>query len=526
LTYKDDTGYLVSYECKLDAASYVACGAASAIAQTVSYSSLSQGSHTILVRATMGTEVESTPLSITFTVDSVAPVTTLVTSSYYYATGVYGYEVSRESPTDIFECSIDLNPLAACSDSGSYSSLTDGTHTLNYRSTDATGNVEATRTTSFNARNPGALTITSGPTGEVLGDSQTFAFNADVAGPYDLRCAIDAAAPVACSSPYTAAGLARGTHTFTVSHVANPRIITSAVRSFEVGVRPDTVFVSGPTSTDTTFRALPTLLFASATPGATFECSTDGKAFVACSSPYVVPATLSDGAHGIAVRARAGSFADESPVDFRFALDRSIPYVSVQLTQRGNSITWKLTSSKPGSTFECRFNMRAYEPCPATGSRAFRIGSHVMRVRATDATGNQSEDAEVAFTIGDAAAGKLKVRFVTSSATRRLSYVLRKGYSRRIQCSRACTPSGALYVARGQALRLGWISRSSRIRVIQIGQVTRRSTGTGAVTLHFRIKPRFVSRVKRARALWVNERIVTTATGARHTSTRSFKLSR
>jgi len=79
---------------------------------------------------------------------------------------------------------------------------------------------------------------------------------------------------------------------------------------------PDTMIVSGPPAVTT--NASPAFTFASATPGATFQCSLDDGAFAACASPFTVP-PLAAGDHTFAVRALdAAGNADPTPATDAF----------------------------------------------------------------------------------------------------------------------------------------------------------------------------------------------------------------
>jgi hypothetical protein len=60
--------------------------------------------------------------------------------------------------------------------------------------------------------------------------------------------------------------------------------------------------------------------FASATAGATFECSLDGKAFKACATGQKFKVKV--GKHTFAVRAVAGGVADPTPATFSFKVKK------------------------------------------------------------------------------------------------------------------------------------------------------------------------------------------------------------
>ncbi|HET9592447.1 MAG TPA: plastocyanin/azurin family copper-binding protein [Solirubrobacterales bacterium] len=61
----------------------------------------------------------------------------------------------------------------------------------------------------------------------------------------------------------------------------------------------------------------PTFKFTATTPGATFRCSLDGKAFKACRSPYTTP-SLKPGRHTVRVAAVANGLTDPTPAAASF----------------------------------------------------------------------------------------------------------------------------------------------------------------------------------------------------------------
>jgi hypothetical protein len=104
------------------------------------------------VRSTnLGGVVENPPVTYTWTIDTVAPVTTIQThptSPSPSPTGTFTFTNTEASVT--YECKLDSGAWAACNASAPTSAtfatppLGDGTHTLTVRSTDQAGNVEQT----------------------------------------------------------------------------------------------------------------------------------------------------------------------------------------------------------------------------------------------------------------------------------------------------------------------------------------------------------------------------------------------
>jgi hypothetical protein len=136
----------VTYECKIDTGNWVACNA------SYTTPTLTDGLHTISVRSTnLGGVVENPPVTYSWTIDTVAPVTTIAThptSPSPSPTGTFTFTNSESSVT--YECKLDGGAWAPCNasvpTSATYTTppLGDGTHTLTVRSTDQAGNVEQT----------------------------------------------------------------------------------------------------------------------------------------------------------------------------------------------------------------------------------------------------------------------------------------------------------------------------------------------------------------------------------------------
>ena len=140
-----------TFECSLDGASYSAC------TSPKSYTNLSNGSHTFLVRATDAAgNVDATPASRTFSVevpppppaDTTPPETTI--DSGPSGTVDYGeatFNFSSSEPNSTFECSLDDAAFDICTSPKSYTGLGNGQHTFEVRARDAAGNVDATPAT-------------------------------------------------------------------------------------------------------------------------------------------------------------------------------------------------------------------------------------------------------------------------------------------------------------------------------------------------------------------------------------------
>jgi hypothetical protein len=91
-----------------------------------------------------------------------------------------------------------------------------------------------------------------------------------------------------------------GNYTLTVATSSDTGTVTSGPYGIATDTAaPETSIVSGPPATTTNTQ--PSFTFSSSEPGSTFQCSLDGGAFAACTSPFVAP-PLAVGSHTFSVR--------------------------------------------------------------------------------------------------------------------------------------------------------------------------------------------------------------------------------
>jgi hypothetical protein len=135
-----------TFECRLDGTAYSAC------TSPKSYTDLSNGSHTFDVRATDGAgNVDASPASSTFAVEvppppqDTTPPDTIIDSGPSGTTDSTSasFEFSSTESGSTFECSLDGGAFASCSSPHRVDNLSDGSHTLQVRATDAAGNTDA-----------------------------------------------------------------------------------------------------------------------------------------------------------------------------------------------------------------------------------------------------------------------------------------------------------------------------------------------------------------------------------------------
>ena len=176
--------------------------------------------------------------------------------------------------------------------------------------------------------------------------------------------------------------------------------VSAAVEVVEAGpdtIAPDTGILAGPNGTISENSA--DFEFTSNDEGATFECSLDGAAFEACTSPreYL---ELDEGGHTFAVRAiDAAGNADATPDTRRFDVapepepaDTTAPQTTIDAGPEG-TITATSASfvflADEVSTFECRLDGGTFAPCGSPKAYDnLANGPHTFEVRATDAAKN------------------------------------------------------------------------------------------------------------------------------------------
>ena len=143
-----------TFECSIDGGEFQECEPETRLP------TLSDDEHTFRVRATDAAgNVDPTPASRTFRVDTAAPETTIT------AGPVEGETTMNSAPTfglaaseaSTFECSVDGGPFQVCGAAAAIGPLAPGSHTFAARATDAAGNVDlspATRTFTVAAEAP------------------------------------------------------------------------------------------------------------------------------------------------------------------------------------------------------------------------------------------------------------------------------------------------------------------------------------------------------------------------------------
>jgi len=417
-----DTEAGVTFRCSLDGAAFGAC------TSPRTYSGLGEGSHTFQVTARDAAGNESAAASYTWTVDSVAPTTTITDQPPNPSNSASASFSFSANETASFQCRLDGASFSACTSPKSYSALVDGSHTFQVRATDLAGNTGAAATYTWTVSTatpdttPPVVTLTSPANGaSVSTGTPTFAGAAGTA-PGDLSTITVRvyAGPDVSSLLVETLTTTRANGAFSV--VASPSLIdgtytaqaqqsdaagntgSSSANTFTVTTSGDT---TPPTSTITEHPADPTTstnasFSFTADESASFECSIDDGAFSSCSTPTVY-SSLTDGSHTFQVRATDLSGNTGEPAGFSWSVDTTPPTSSI--TQKPadptNSTSPSFSfSANETATFQCRLDGGAFSACTSPTSYSGRGGgSHTFQVNATDAAGNTGPAASYTWTI-------------------------------------------------------------------------------------------------------------------------------
>lgn len=213
-----------AFECALDDQdTFASCSG------SVTYNGLSDGSHTIFVRARDSAQNrDPSPASVAFTVDTKTPDTTLavVNNTARNPTNIRNPQFTLAGPDQApgtattLECRHDppgpegFTPWALCGTSKSYSNLLAGEHTVEARATDAAGNVDptpVTHTWTIDLEAPD--TTATIPPSFTNDTTPSLDFDSPDETVVDFACSIDLGAYFACTPGAALPPLAQGSHT-------------------------------------------------------------------------------------------------------------------------------------------------------------------------------------------------------------------------------------------------------------------------------------------------------------------------
>jgi hypothetical protein len=309
-----------TFECKLDA------GAVEPCSSEKSYANLADGLHAFTVRATDTAGNIGTSVSYGWTIDTIAPTTTITQKpSGSSSTSSPSFAFAASETGTSFACRLDNGSYSSCASPKIYSDLSDGPHTFAVRAIDAAGNTgpDIAYGWTIETRSPTAA-VTLAPAALSNTRSAAFGFSADE--PATFECKLDEQGFQPCSSPTGYQGLSDGPHVFAVrprdavGNIGAPASHTWVIDA----TAPETTISSAPksgTATSATFAF-------SASEGGSFECRLDGAPFAVCGSPKSY-SPLRPGDHRFEVRAvDAAGNADPTPALHAWKVDVAVAKVT------------------------------------------------------------------------------------------------------------------------------------------------------------------------------------------------------
>jgi hypothetical protein len=291
-----DSSNAIAFQCALDGGSFTACVSPEAL------SSLSEGSHTFSVRALNSAGDPGPQTDRTWTVDTTAPGAPALGGAPSGLVNVDQASITLSGESGAtFRCSVDGGSYVGCTSPLVLTGLADGNHTVSVKQVDAAtnaGTLVDTANWSVDTIAPGAPGLTGAPTGTVVTTEASITLNGELDATF--RCSLDGGSYGPCSNPLVLTGLADGNHTVSVKQVdaaGNPStLVGTASWAVDASV-PVATEVAEPADTTATTSEVAF----ETTPGMTAECSLDGGAFQACSSPLAVSG-LAVGQHTVKVR--------------------------------------------------------------------------------------------------------------------------------------------------------------------------------------------------------------------------------
>ena len=402
----DDSG--ATFQCTLD-------GQAAACASPFSATSLADGNHTFQVYARDAAGNQSAAVSDSWTVDATAPTVVLgarTPAGSLTSLKSVSIAFSANDATASFTCALD-GQAAACASPFTATNLTDGNHTFQVYGRDVAGNQSATISDSWTV-DASAPTVTMGlrnPAGSLVSSrtiSLTFS-SADATATF--FCALDGQASASCASPFSAASLADGNHSFQVyARDAAGNQSTVATENWSVDATAPIVSLGARTPAGSLVSAKSVSIpFGVNEAGALFFCSLDGQAAGPCASPYAA-SNLADGNHTFQVYARDVAGNQSATLSDSWTVDASAPTVAISSrTPAGSLVTAKsvsiaFSSSDAAAIFFCALDGQASASCasPFTSSN-LSDGTHSFQVFARDAAGNQSSAVFDSWTVDSVA---------------------------------------------------------------------------------------------------------------------------
>ncbi len=275
-----------------------------------------------------------------YTVDTQRPTVTINSQpTDPTAASIANFTFSSNEAGTTFQCQIDAGAFDVCTSPMSYNT-TDGSHTFTVKAIDTLGNESLTPATYTWLRDGSGPTLSlfsigSGNPAYTTSATVTLYSSADDAHPITgMRISNDGTFDTEPWEAYTAIrtlwSLTAGDGSKIVHiRVRDSLLNESATYSDDIMLDttpPNTTITSGPANGSVTSSTSAIFTFTATEVGSTFECSTNGTAWSACTSPYTYPgAPLANGPHSFFVRAKdPRNWTDTTPATSDWVVDTNL----------------------------------------------------------------------------------------------------------------------------------------------------------------------------------------------------------
>lgn len=374
-------GSIVGYQCRLDGGSWGACSS------PVNYSGLSEGAHSFEVRAIDNNSSVSSSTSASWTIDLTPPILSVVSAPPGYnnsTSATLSFNASDVGGATVagFHCRKDGGAWSVCSSPLNYSSITEGSHSVQITAEDSVGNVSAPTSLSW-VTDLTAPTVGLTATPSAVTNSSVAVFQwtgTDTGGSSVARfeCALDGAAFSNCTSPTTLNTLAAGSHSFAVRAVDSAgNVGTSQSAGWMIDQTPPTVTIMASPSAVSSSTSASFSLVGIDTGGASFssfQCSLDGGSFSTCSSPATY-SSLSQGSHQFSVRGLDTAGNQSTPINVTWVVDSISPVLSFSTPASNGSVVLTSSLSSVSVSGSCETGLTVQISGAATGSVACSAGT-------------------------------------------------------------------------------------------------------------------------------------------------------
>ena len=386
-----------TFTCSVDGAAYSPCTTPKTL------SGLTEGAHSLAVKATDQAGNVGTAATANWTVDTTAPPEPQLSGVPASITNNTSASISFAwQPDATFTCSVDSGPYGACTSPKALDSLADGQHSLAVKATDQAGNASdpalviwIVDSTAPDA--PSVAGIIQGVSTQSTGASLTLSGEPGAT----FQCRLDGLSTTAwfnpsspCPTWLSLLGLSEGSHEFSVRQTdlaGNTSAWTSPL-TWAVDTTSPTAPSVSEVPIDPANSNSAAFTF-SGEQGTTFECST-GSGYQACSSPLVLTG-LTEGQSTLSVRQTDAAGITGPATTRTWTVDTTAPSAPTltgvpdsQTVLRAATIG---ISGEAGAVFLCSIDGGSFDFCSnplvLTG---LMLGSHSVRVKQTDLAGNTS----------------------------------------------------------------------------------------------------------------------------------------